>query len=206
MLKEDPKEFERLTNLRDGIRCGRDYFESGHYLLAEAGDFQQLVLCDEKGEVISTDLQKILNKVKCKPEEKGTKVTENFNKIIAKAKRRFEKDIEHRKSQLKHRAKQTASQKYIDRELRTLLEDADDENKQLQINKMQNAFLSTHLSPYIKKILNKMKANEMIGVPLLSELIDVYHQHQLEEKHDRHKRVELEEKPVKIVCSMVFKD
>ena len=206
MMKEDPEKFARIAGLRDGIRCGKRYFEPCHFIFGQAGDFQQLTLCDEKGEIITTDLQKILNKLICEPDEEGIKVTENFNEIVTKVKRRFERQIEHRKSRLRHKIKRTVTQKYLDQELRKLLEETDDENKQLQINQMQNVFLSTNLSPFIHKILNRIKANQMTGEALLKELVNIYHQHHLEEKPKEQTKAKLEDKPVRIICSMVFKD
>lgn len=68
---DNPAEYDRIANLRDGIRTARTTSSKGMYVFCQAGRYQQLFLLDEKGEVASRDVPKVLGVVKCTPEEPG---------------------------------------------------------------------------------------------------------------------------------------
>src|SRR5205823_12164293 len=66
LRKERPEEYERIANMRDGIRSGMaSPFRKGMYVFCQADRYQQLFLLDEKGEVVSRDIPKVLGAIKC---------------------------------------------------------------------------------------------------------------------------------------------
>ena len=60
LQRDAPAEFERIANLRDGIRAAIPRESNGAYLFCQAGRFQQLFLLNETGEIISRDIPRIL--------------------------------------------------------------------------------------------------------------------------------------------------
>ena len=45
LRSDDPEEFDRIANLRDGIRSAKSTFsESGRYVFCQSGRYQQLFL------------------------------------------------------------------------------------------------------------------------------------------------------------------
>src|SRR4051812_5535277 len=65
-LKNDnPAEYERIANLRDGIRTAKASDQKGVFVFCQAGRYQQLFLLDENGNVVSRDIPKILGTIKC---------------------------------------------------------------------------------------------------------------------------------------------
>src|SRR5262249_43960976 len=79
LRKENPAEYERIADLRDGIRAAKSSTQKGQFVFCEATyptqpdqkGFQQLFLVDEKGVTVSKDVPKILGTVKCGPDLKG---------------------------------------------------------------------------------------------------------------------------------------
>ena len=57
LRKENPAEYERIAELRDGIRAAKPSNEKGLYAFCQAGRYQQLFLVDEKGETVSRDIR-----------------------------------------------------------------------------------------------------------------------------------------------------
>ncbi|MEO6666363.1 MAG: helicase-related protein, partial [Nitrospiria bacterium] len=71
-LRQDrPAEFERIANLRDGIRTGRSSDSKGTYVFCQAGRYQKLYFLNPAGETVSQDVVQILTALKCSPDLKG---------------------------------------------------------------------------------------------------------------------------------------
>jgi hypothetical protein len=68
------------------------------------------------------------------------------------------------------------------------------------VNVLEKAFRSP-LTAALKKELNVIRRNGMMGDPLLRRLVDLYHQHHLREWTER-RGWEAEEMVPKVVCSM----
>ena len=82
LRKDNPAEYERIANLRDGIRTARPSLQRGLYVFCQAGRFQQLFLLDEKGEVVSRDVPKVVGAVKCAPDAKAAPLPDGYNKTV----------------------------------------------------------------------------------------------------------------------------
>ena len=68
---DDPTEYERIANLRDGIRTAKPSDQKGMFVFCQAGRYQQLFLLDANGEIVSRDIPRALGAVKCGPELQG---------------------------------------------------------------------------------------------------------------------------------------
>ena len=79
--RKDPEEYERIANLRDGIRTGIPAATKGTYILCRLGTYQQPCLFDEKGQLLTADPTEILQKLECDPELKGMQF--HLNIILA---------------------------------------------------------------------------------------------------------------------------
>ena len=71
LRKENPAEYDRIADLRDGIRAAKLSNEKGLYVFCQAGRYQQLFLVDEKGETVSRDIPRVLGAIKCGPDLAG---------------------------------------------------------------------------------------------------------------------------------------
>jgi len=182
LAKSNPDEFERIVNLRDGIRSGLSSTNKGIFIFCQQGNFQQLMLVDSEGKVKSRDISEILTAIKAGEEDPAPEsLPKGYNKRLMKVKKGFAEEAKHRQSRMKYSISLTQGQRYVLRELRVLFERTENDNIKAQINLLDEAF---RLSPTqaVKKELNLIRRNGIIGEKLLKQLGDIYFQHRLEDR------------------------
>jgi len=200
LRKENPGEFDRIMNLRDGIRTAMSSSHKGLYVFCQAGRYQQLFLLDEKGEVASRDIPRILGIIKCAPEQPGESLLEGYNRAVMRVKRQFAEEVKHRKAEREHTLSLTHGQRYVLRELRVFFGITTDEDIRAQINILEKAYRGP-LTTAINRELNLLRRNGMAGHELFKTLVRVYHQHNMRDWLN-HRSVQPEDQQVpKIVCS-----
>jgi hypothetical protein len=200
LRKEDPAEFERVANLRDGIRTARPSLQKGLFVFCQAGRFQQLFLLDDKSAVVSRDVPRVVGTVKCAPDAKAAKLPDGYNKAIMAVQRTFAEEVKHREAERKHSFKLTHGQLYALRELRILFETTAEEEIRSNVNILEKAFRGA-LTGAVKRELNQLRRNAVTGEALYKNLIRIYDQHNLKDVLAR-RNLEFEEKSIpRIVCS-----
>jgi len=203
LRKESPAEYERIANLRDGIRTVKPSSANGLYVFCQAGRYQQLFLLDEKGDVVSRDIPRILGVIKCEPDMAGSTLPSGYNSSVMRVKRQFTEEVKHRLTEREHTLSLTHGQRYTLREMRVLFETISDEDIKAQINILEKAFRGT-ITTAINRELNLLRRNGVTGQELLKSLTRIYHQHSMRELLDR-RSLQLEDHPIpKIVCSEGF--
>jgi superfamily II DNA or RNA helicase len=201
LRSENPVEYERITQLRDGIRSARDSAQKGMFVFCQMGRFQQLFLIDSNGGVTSKDVPRVLGAIKCGADEKISRLPADYNAALMKIKSRFAEDAKHRRAELEHTVSLTHGQRYVLRELGVIFRTAEDDELKAQINILEKAFRSTRLSHAVKREINLCRRNAMTGANLVKELGRIYLQHNLREAIER-QRLESEDRPVpQIICS-----
>jgi phospholipase D-like protein/helicase-like protein len=200
LRKDDPVEFERITNLRDGIRTAIPSTHKKLFVFCQAGRYQQLFLVDNKGEVGSRDIPPILAAIKCGPSDAGVPLPNGYNAAVMRVKRQFAEEVKHRQTEREHTLSLTHGQRYAMRELRVLFGLASDEDVKAQINILEKAFRGA-VTAAVNRELNLLRRSAITGQDLMKNLVRLYHQHNMREWLDR-RSLELEENPIpKIVCS-----
>lgn len=200
LRKESPAEYERIANLRDGIRTVKQSSAKGLYVFCQAGRYQQLFLLDEKGDVVSRDIPRILGVIKCGPDLAGSTLPSGYNSSVMRVKRQFTEEVKHRQTEREHTLSLTHGQRYTLREMRVLFETITDEDLKGQINILEKAFRGL-ITTAINRELNILRRNGVTGHDLLKNLTRIYHQHSMKEFLDR-RNLQLEEHPIpKIICS-----
>lgn len=200
LRRENPAEFERIASLRDGIRTAKSSGTRGLYVFCQAGRYQQLFLLNERGEVESRDIPRILGVIKCGPETKGVHLPSGYNSAVMRVKRLFAEEVKHRQAEREHTLSLTQGQRYVLRELRILFEVAPDEDMKGQINILEKAFRGP-ITKAINREINLLRRNGVGGQELLKHLTRIYHQHNMRDFIDR-RGLQLEDHPIpKIVCS-----
>ena len=201
LRRDDPEEFERIANLRDGIRAAMPKSSRGAYLFCQAGRFQQLLLLDEAGEIISRDITRILNTIKCAPDLPGGRLPPDYNQTVMRVKRIFTQEIRHRQTERRHRLSLTLAQRYVLRELQFIFKEERDEDLQEGINKMEQAFRGS-ISDALNRELNLLRRNGVTGAALLRNLSHLYRQHNMRERNTRQQGIQTENEDLpKIICS-----
>jgi hypothetical protein len=204
----EPEEFKRIAVLRDGIRSARGVFSgTGRYVFCQAGKYQQLIMTDIEGGTISRDIPIVLGRVKCSKTEPTAALPVDHNQAVMKVLKLFTEEVMHRRAQQEHSISLSVAQSYVLRELRALYSRLDDEDTDLkaQVVKLEEAF-KRPVTAAIRRQLNTLRRNGVIGNPLLRSLTDIYHDHGLHEQvyeDRRHHEQEAEDLP-RILCSEAF--
>ncbi|HEV2379576.1 MAG TPA: helicase-related protein [Terriglobia bacterium] len=200
LRKENPGEFGRISELRDGIRAARTSAEKNLYVFCQAGRYQQLFLVDDSGGVVSRDIPRILGLIKAGPEEKGLALPPYHNAAVMRVKSLFSEEVKHREAEREHTLSLTQGQKYVLRELRILFGVTSDQDEKAQINLLEKAFRGS-ITDAVKRELNRIRRNAVAGPPLLKSLGELYLQHRMRDWVDR-PNLRIEDQPIpKVVCS-----
>lgn len=207
---EDPDEFSRIANLRDGIRSARATFsaEGGRFVCCQSGKFQQLFLLDHEGKIVSRDAPKVIGRLKCSKNEPAVVLPEGHNGKIMKVLGVFSDEVRHRTAQQKFSMSLTVGQSYALRELRAFYSALDSEefaDLRSQIALLEESFKQP-LTAAIKKQLNITRRNGITGNPLVKILSDLYHDHAMRD-YDfqlRHQVERQSEDLPRIICSEAF--
>jgi len=199
-LREDnPIEYERIANLRNGIRSGRAGSSKGRVVFCQAGRYQQLMLLDERGDIITRDVPTVLKVLRCSKDELGQPVDAIHNKIVSDAKAVFTREVWQRRVEQQHTSSLSAAQRFIQRELRLLFGETSDEDLKAQINTLDAAFRRP-LTRSLSSELNAIKRADLRGEALLQELSMIYTRFALDQQRPSDNRTEDESQPY-IVCS-----
>jgi len=200
LRSENPGEFERIANLRDGIRTAKESDQKGTFVFCQAGRYQQLILADEDGRIFSRDIQKILGLLKCSEEIKGYPLPNDHNRKVMKIKKLFDEEVKHRAAEREHTISLTQSQKYVLREIRLVFGKTEDEDLKAQLNVLEKAFRMP-VSVAVNRELNLLRRDGIAGNELIKVLTKIYHQHNLKDQIDR-RGIGMEEMNLpKIICS-----
>lgn len=204
LRKEDPEEYERIADLRDGIRTAKPTTgSSGTYVFCQAGGYQQLFLVDEKGKIVSRDIPRILGQIKCGPHISGLGLPEGYNSSVMRVKIAFAEEVKHRQAEREHALSLTRGQRYALREMRLLFGSTEDEDLKAQINVLEKAFRQS-VTAAVNRELNLFVRNSLTGVNLLKNLTRLYHQHNIKEWIDR-RGLRIDDTPIpRIICSEAF--
>ena len=203
LRKDNPAEYERIASLRDGIRTARPSLQHGMYVFCQAGRYQQLYLLDEKNEVISRDVPKVVGAVKCAPDAKASPLPDGYNKAVMAIQRKFAEEVRHREAERTYTANLTHGQLYILRELRILFEATQEEDIKQNINVLEKVFRGS-LTGAVKRELNQLRRNSVTGEGLLKNLVRIYDQHNLKDASAQRSLVMTDRAIPRIICSEAF--
>ena len=197
--RQDPEEYERIANLRDGIRTGIPATTNGTYIFCRLGSYQQPCLFDENGQLVTTDPAEILQRLQCDPEAQGQPVPPEHNARVAKQQKDF--TAQNRNRTLFSVRQLTPAQRYILKELRLLSSTSKDTKA---ISRLDRIF-RLPLTEVIKRDINRLHRRKITGDELLTQLTILYQRHNMAdlEKH-QHQPDERSEPYAKIICSAAF--
>ncbi|HQP25892.1 MAG TPA: C-terminal helicase domain-containing protein, partial [Smithellaceae bacterium] len=199
------QEFQRIAELRDGIRSSRGVLKkTGRYIFCQAGKFQQLYFTDPEGNILTRDIPAVMGQIKCSKNEPAARVPEDHNVSVMRVLDAFSAEVKHPKSLQQHGLSLSASQAYILRELRAFYSRLEDKDADLkaQITTLEEAFKQP-VTAAIRRQLNSLRRSGVVGDPLIKSLSDIYRDHGLHEQEyaDRRRHEQESEEVPHIVCS-----
>lgn len=202
LRERDSEEFERIANLRDGIRSSMVGAKGDLFVHCRSGKFQRLFLLDKDDEVIQSEPSEVLGAIWASRDYQMIEpsIPPDHNKRVMRVKERFAEDVKHRQAQQEYSSSLLVCQRYVVRELKELYRREEDEDIRSQINVLDQAFRQPVTVP-VRKRLDRVKRNEMTGQPLLQELIRIYHDYRLDERQAAEEMESNEQELTRIVCS-----
>jgi hypothetical protein len=129
------------------------------------------------------DVPRVLGRIRCSPKEEALPVPADHNEIVMAILKAFSEEVRHRRAQQRHGLSVTAAQSYVLRELRVFysrLEEGDTDLK-AQVSKLEEAFRQP-VTAAIRRQLNTLRRNGVVGTPLVRALTELYHDHGLHER------------------------
>ena len=200
LREENPEEFERIANLRDGIRSSYSTDTKGLYVFCQSGRYQQLFLVNNKGKIESRDIDNILGVIQCGPALPAGKLPTGYNETVMKIKSQFAEEVKRRVAERDYTRSLTSGQRYVLRELRIAFGATEDEDKRRQISVLEQAFRS-FVTVAVNRELNLLRRNGVSGTPLITNLIRIYNQHNMDQISLRIRENRLKEEIPRIICS-----
>jgi hypothetical protein len=200
LKSDDPAEYERIANLRDGIRTAKPSDQKGMFVFCQAGRYQQLFLLDEQGDVVSRDVPKVLGTVKCGADVQGQALPNGYNAALMRVKRIFDEEVKQRESERQHTLSLTLGQRYVIRELSLLFRASEDDDQKGQVTLLEKAFRNP-LTKALQRELNLLRRNGVSGEALLKNLGRLHQQHNLRDWLDRRNGQPEEDGYPRIICS-----
>lgn len=180
-LREDqPELYRRITDLRDGVRCGHANRQMGGVVLCRAGSYRQLYQVNADGEIISRDIPHILHLMKCAPDTRPAALPAGHNALVGSVRRSFEREVSARQAEQRHTLTLTKAQRYVLAELRVWYGEAE-ESLRPQIARLDAIFQQALTRPVVREALNRLRREQFTGRALMEALLQLVHLHGLDE-------------------------
>ncbi|MBU4446751.1 SWF/SNF helicase family protein, partial [bacterium] len=200
LQQENPDEYNRIANLRDGLRSvvsddGKEYF-----IFCQADRYNQLYLVDENGTILTREITEILAKLKNQIGKTPKLIPAIYPKVVNKIKKQFIKEVVERYLEQKHIISLTESQRYLIKELKQIYADTDNEDLKSQIELFERVYKKVNRIAILEE-LNRIRRNKMSGIALIKKLSEIFTRHSLYEVLHLQSRM-VEKPPIpKVICS-----
>lgn len=181
MRDDNPEEFNRIANLRDGVRTAKSSTQDGFFVFCQAGSYQRLYLVDGEGNILSRDLRRILEAIRADPGDPGLQTPGDHNQAVMRVKRSFETETTNRRAELAAGSALSSAQEYVRRELMILYDKSLYDEVKKRVVVMDQEF-SRPLIETLQRELRSLKSGGLVGEELLMSLEGVYSRYGL---HDQ---------------------
>jgi hypothetical protein len=200
LQQENPDEYNRIANLRDGLRCVVSAVGDEHYIFCQADRYNQLYLVNNNGEILTREITEILAKLKNQIGKTPVSIPADYPKIVHKVKGQFIKEVVERYLEQKHTISLTESQRYLIKELRQIFAETDNEDLKTQVELFENVYKKVNRIAVLEE-LNRIRRNKMSGMALIKKLSEIFTRHSLYEVLHLQNRI-VEKPPIpKVICS-----
>jgi len=204
LKNNNPEYFEKIKNMPDGVRSAMiSTNDKGFYVYCYCKnlDYHKLYFVDNEGKILTTDVNEILEKIKCSKETKRENLPKGYNSIVNKIFRDFENEVSLLETEKEKGKTLSKAQQYIKKELKTYFLQTKDTKEREKIELLERIFTSD-LPQHIIAVLHKFKKEKITGSFLVEKLIEIYNAFNLSEivKNIQEERKK-EKLTTKIICS-----
>ncbi len=189
LREKDPAAYERIKSLRDGVRSGKAADVAGTiaYCEARAGSGRdepavqrELMLLDKHGGHVTSDLNAVLAKLRCEPDEPRVALADGHNRSVGKARAVFAQRVRERQSQRRHPRITSVSQRWLLAELSELHRASDMADVRGTIAELEAA-LRRPLPAVVRRALDRFRRDRPTGVRLVDAARRLYAEYNLSE-------------------------
>lgn len=201
MREDDPEEFNRIANLRDGIRTAKRSTDESYFVFCQAGSYQKLYLVDEDGKVLTRDLRRILDTIRSDTNTSYLQIPKIHNDAVMRVKRIFEEEVRDRRAELAAGGALSPAQEYVRRELTILYDNSLHDEVKKRAVVMDRAF-SISLVETLQRELRSLRTGKATGEDLLISLEGIYSRYGLHDRLRNQGRKDVEEIEIpRVICS-----
>lgn len=205
LKEENPELFEKIKNLRDGIRSAKQGEDGKTRVVCRAGNYHKIYAVDHNSVVVAEDIPLGLGKMKCEPSEPALDLPPDFNERVVAVQQEFENHIKEWQAEQTVAVTMPLSQKYVIDELRSIDREIDDPNWQGQISTFLRVY-SQPLTQAVQAELRGIRKNRVEGQALLDLLDKIYVRYKLSEAAQANGGTESSQDIPIVVCSLGSQD
>ena len=200
LKRDDPKRYERIVAMRYGVRTARSQTDNSTFVFCRAGQYHQLYLLDQDGNVSSREIPYILGKLRCAADEPALPLPIDYNAKIVNVGKQFSREVASRRAEAVQKPSLPRSQKYVLSQLRIIYGLTGEEEIHRRVELLERAF-SQRLPRIVTNQFDQLRAQNPNDDALLMALYEIYERHNLHlpKSHDGEVRGD-EETPI-VVCS-----
>lgn len=204
LKNNNPEYFEKIKNMPDGVRSvmvsksDKGVFV---YCYCKHLDYHKLYLVNDNGDIITTDVNEILEKIKCEKNAKREDFPNGYNSMVNRVFRDFEREVALLETEKEKGKTLSKAQQYIRKELKTYFSQVKDTKEREKIELLEKIYTSD-LPQYIISDLYRFKRDKVTGATLVEKLIEIYNAFNLSEiVKDIQEKKKKEKVTTKIICS-----
>jgi len=164
----DPMLFARISELSDGVRSTRKDRLAGAIVHCKAGQYQQLFLVNNEGQIVKRNLAEVLAVLQCKPDEMTLHTPANHNVLVSDVLKRFKHEVEQIRAEMKIATPLSNAQRYIMEHFAIHLHTLHHETEISRISRLSE-FVKQPPTDLVKKEMNQIQRAGIRG----RELVDI---------------------------------
>ena len=197
---DDPDEFQRIQELRDGIRSSVSTSSERTFVFCRSGRYRQLFLLDKKGDIATRDTGEILRELRCEPTAGASPLPKNHNARVSAVTDLFRSEVKQREAELRHRPGLTQGQRYGLRELQAVYSTTEDELIRRELEALEQAF-RLPVPAVLARQLNSLRRNGVTGDDLVKHLQELFHEYGMKSWTRDRTEDPGDDLEVRVVCS-----
>ena len=174
LREKAPAEYERIKNLRDGIRTARATGEKKVLVMCRAGDFLHLYVRNLGDQSVDIDTLDALNLLKCGPEELPSELPKNLNGILTTVKLKLTNDVDELWKQSGTKSPLSPGQKYVRDSLEQLRIQLPHMDADGGISRLAEATVKTR-QRHFQRACDRLRRDKVVGEALLRRTRQLYY-------------------------------
>lgn len=170
----DPEEYQRIRDLRDGIRSARNTGDRKVLVLGRAGDFIRLYVRDLTNRPVDMDTTEALARAKCDPDERPQPLPGDLNAILTTIKQQLLQDADELWRQRRTKSALTVGQRYVNEHLELLRRQRPAMDADGGIGRLIEATTATRQRRF-QRACDRLRRNKTDGEVLLRRVRQLYY-------------------------------